>query len=112
LIAYYFKIVTPIAVFANMIIVPYATLLTIWGITLAILGLLVPWLAPILGASNELVILIFFKINYLLAAIPGACFRLPQIPLIVVLAYYSAVAFLFLGVPFLGVPFAKRWVLR
>ncbi|MCX5682035.1 MAG: ComEC/Rec2 family competence protein [Candidatus Omnitrophica bacterium] len=108
LIAYYFKIVTPIAVFANMIIVPYATLLTVWGISLAMIGLLVPGLAPILGASNELVILIFFKINYLLAAIPGAYFKLPQIPLIGVLLYYGVVLAGFSGIAL----FAQRRALR
>jgi len=91
LIAYYFKIVTPIAVFANMIVVPYATMIIISGLSLAIIGLLVPGLALILGASNEVLILIFFKINYLLAAIPGSYFKLPQIPLVSVLLYYVVV---------------------
>jgi len=51
-------------------------------------------------------ILLFFKINYLLAGIPGAYFNLPQIPLGAVLVYYAVLAFLFFAVPFAK----KRWV--
>lgn len=108
LIAYYFKIITPIAVLANMIIVPYATMIIIAGLSLASIGLLVPWLAPILGASNEFLILMFFKINYLLIAIPGAYFKLPQIPFISVLFYYGAIAVVFFGISFV----AKRRLVR
>ncbi|MFA6378993.1 MAG: ComEC/Rec2 family competence protein [Candidatus Omnitrophota bacterium] len=89
LIAYYFKIITPIAVLANMFVVPLATMIIIAGLSLASLGILVPHLAPILGASNEFLILLFFKINYLLVQIPGAYFKLPQIPFAVVLLYYG-----------------------
>lgn len=106
LIAHYFKIVTPLTVLANMIIVPYATIIIVSGLSLAVLGAFAPWLAPVLGASNEVLIFLFFKINYLLAGIPGAYFNLPQIPLGAVLVYYAVLAFLFFAVPFAK----KRWV--
>jgi competence protein ComEC len=108
LIAYYFKIVTPLSVFANMIVVPYATMIIVSGLSLALIGIFVPWLGPILGASNEALILVFFKINYLLAAIPGAYFKLPQIPLIGVLAYYGVVFLAYFGRSF----FIQRRAIR
>lgn len=88
LIAYYFKIITPVAVLANMVAVPLATMIIIAGFSLILIGGLVPSLAPILGASNEALILMFFKVNYLFIAIPGAYFKLPQIPLFAVCLYY------------------------
>jgi len=88
LIAYYFKIITPIAVLANMAAVPLATMIIIAGFSLILIGGLLPSLAPILGASNEFLILLFFKINYLFIVIPGAYFKLPQIPIFAVLLYY------------------------
>lgn len=112
LIAYYFKIVTPIAVFANMIVVPYATMIIVSGLALAFIGLIFPWLAPILGASNEILILVFFKINYLLVGIPGAYFKLPPISIVAVLVYYSVI-FLFLVAKLTNfAPYAKVFQMR
>lgn len=88
LIAYYFKIFSPITVLANMIVVPFMTIIVASGFSLVLIGMLVPSLAPIFAASNELFILILFKINSSLVAIPGAYFKLPSISLVYVLLYY------------------------
>jgi len=89
LIAYYFRVLSPITIIANMIIVPYMTIIVASGFTLALIGMLFSPLAPILGASCELFIIILFKINSLLIAIPGAYFELPRISFIYVLLYYA-----------------------
>lgn len=88
MIAYYFKVFTPITVLANMIIVPYSAVITVSGFSLTLIGTLVPSLVPIFASANELLILILFKINYFLAAIPGAYFKLPDVPFMFVLFYY------------------------
>lgn len=89
LIAYYFKTFTTITVLANMIIVPYSALITASGFTFALIGILIPSLAPILAATNELLILILFKIHAFLVIMPGAYFKLPEIPFVYVLFYYT-----------------------
>jgi competence protein ComEC len=89
LIAYYFRILSPITILANMIIVPYMTIIVASGFSLALIGILVPSLTPIFAASNELFILILFKINSSLIAIPGAYFKLPSISFVYVLLYYA-----------------------
>jgi len=89
LIAYYFRILSPITILANMIIVPYMTIIVASGFSLALIGILVPYLACIFAASNELFILILFKINSSLIAIPGAYFKLPEVPFMYVLLYYA-----------------------
>jgi len=89
LIAYYFKIITPITILANMIIVPYMSIIVASGFALGLIGVLAPFLAPIFAASCELSILILFKINSLLISIPGAYFKLPQISFVYVLFYYA-----------------------
>lgn len=89
LIAYYFKIITPITILANMIIVPYMSIIVASGFTLGLVGVLLPFLAPIFAASCELSILMLFKINSLLISIPGAYFKLPQISFVYVLLYYA-----------------------
>jgi len=88
LIAYYFGILSPITILANMIIVPYMTIIVASGFSLALIGILIPSLASIFAASNELFILILFKINSFLIGIPGAYFKLPSISFVYVLFYY------------------------
>jgi competence protein ComEC len=89
LIAYYFRVLSPITILANMIIVPYVTIIVASGFSLALIGILVPSLACIFAASNELFILILFKINSSLITIPGAYFKLPSISFVYVLLYYT-----------------------
>jgi len=89
LIAYYFGVLSPITILANMIIVPYMTIIVASGFSLALIGVLIPSLSPIFAASNELFILILFKINSFLIAIPGAYFKLPSISFAYVLLYYA-----------------------
>jgi competence protein ComEC len=88
LIAYYFGILSPITILANMIIVPYMTIIVASGFSLALIGMLFSPLAPIFAASSELFIIILFRINSLLIGIPGAYFKLPTIPFVYILLYY------------------------
>ena len=88
LIAYYFRVLSPVTILANMIIVPYMTIIVASGFSLALIGILFFPLAPILAASCELFIIILFKVNSLLIGIPGAYFKLPSIPFVYVLLYY------------------------
>jgi len=95
LIAYYFKTFTTITVLANMIIVPYSAIITASGFSFALIGILIPSLIPIFAASNELFILVLFKINAFLVVIPGAYFKLPSISFIYVLLYYTLLISIF-----------------
>lgn len=95
LIAYYFKTFTTITVLANMIIVPYSAVITTTGFSFALIGILIPPLAPILAASNELLILILFRIHYFLVGIPGAYFKLPNISFVYVVLYYILLVAIF-----------------
>ena len=89
LIAFYFKTFTTITVLANMIIVPYSAVITTTGFSFALIGILIPSLAAIFAVTNELLILILFKIHSFLVVIPGAYFKLPEIPFVYALLYYA-----------------------
>ncbi|MFZ2603057.1 MAG: ComEC/Rec2 family competence protein [Candidatus Omnitrophota bacterium] len=95
LIVYYFRTFTTITVLANMIIVPYSAVITTTGFSFALIGILIPSLAPIFAASNELLILILFKIHYFLVGIPGAYFKLPEIPFVYAILYYTLLILVF-----------------
>jgi competence protein ComEC len=72
LVAWYFKIFSPITVLANLVIVPLASLITLCGFSLAGAGLVFPALAPYLACSSEFLVLILISINSLFIQLPGA----------------------------------------
>jgi competence protein ComEC len=108
LIAYYFRTLTPITVLANMIIVPYSALITASGFSFALIGILVPSLTSIFAATNELLILILFKIHAFLVTIPGAYFKLPGISFLYVLLYYVLLISIFLLCNLVMVKYPKK----
>ncbi len=75
-IAYYFKIISPITVIANIFIVPLASLITLCGISLIIIGFVCPALAGVFSHSVELLVFFLLQINHFLIQIPGAYFYL------------------------------------
>lgn len=102
LIAYYFKTFTTISILANMIIVPYSAVITTTGFSFALIGIFISSLAPIFAVTNELLILILFKIHSFLITIPGAYFKLPEISFVYVLLYYALLISVF-KIPFFKV---------
>jgi len=77
IVAYYFKIFSPVTVLANIFIVPLATFITLAGFSLVFIALLAPALAPFFASSVELAIALLLRLNSLLLRLPGACFYLP-----------------------------------
>lgn len=77
LIAYYFKIISPITIIANLFIVPLASLITLSGLSMIILGAIYNPLAMPFAHTNEFLIALLVTINSLLLKIPGAYFYLP-----------------------------------
>ena len=75
-VAYYFKIFSPITVLANLFIVPLATLITLCGFSLLIMGLVLLYVTPLFAASCELLVTLLVYINAILIKIPGAYFYL------------------------------------
>ncbi|MDD4980227.1 MAG: ComEC/Rec2 family competence protein [Candidatus Omnitrophica bacterium] len=75
-IAYYFKIISPVTVLANIFIVPLASLVTLCGFSLIAAQLFCPFLAPYFAASTEFVVKLLLGTNSLLIRLPGAYFYL------------------------------------
>jgi len=76
-IAYYFRILAPITVLANIFIVPLATLITLCGFSLMLMGWVFPPLVPFFASTSELLVVSLIKINMFLARLPLAYFHLP-----------------------------------
>lgn len=76
LIAYHFRIISPVTVLANIFIVPLASLITLCGFSLIIMEYICPILAPCFASSCQLFTALLLNINALLVKLPGASFYL------------------------------------
>lgn len=75
LIAINFRMISPITVFANIIIVPLATLITLNGACLLIVSLIFAPLSVYLAASCQFLVFLLVYLNNILIKIPGAYFK-------------------------------------
>lgn len=73
IIAYYFRIFSPIAIPANVFIVPLAALITLSGFSMVFFSLIAPPLAPFFAYTVELMAIFLVKISGFLLQFPYAC---------------------------------------
>ncbi len=76
-IAYYFRIVSPVSVCANLIIVPFTSLIITLGFSLGISALVFPLLAPSIAITTNYALGALFTITHWLSSVPFAYFYLP-----------------------------------
>ncbi|HQJ15135.1 MAG TPA: ComEC/Rec2 family competence protein [Candidatus Omnitrophota bacterium] len=76
-IAYYFRIISPVTVIANILIPAIASLITLCGAGLVIFGFLCPYAAISFASVSEFLILLMLRFNTLLINIPGAYWSFP-----------------------------------
>ncbi len=87
-VVYYFSILSPITVLANLFIVPLSSLVVVLGFCLVCTGLVFPALAYIFSTSTKLCLDLLVAGVYLFSKLPAAYFYLKPIPFWVVLGYY------------------------
>lgn len=73
IIAFNFKIISLVTVFANIFIVPLATLITLCGFSLVFLSLIYPPFAYLASSTSEFAIAVLIKLNLLMAKLPFSC---------------------------------------
>ncbi len=71
IIAYHFKSISPITVLANIVIVPLASLITLSGFALEITGWALPALAPYIGKSIDVLVILLIRANEIFLQVPG-----------------------------------------
>lgn len=76
LIAYYFGIISPVTVLANIFIVPLASLITLCGFSLLLIEFICPVLAPFFAYSGEFIVTLLLNVNAFLIKLPCAYFYL------------------------------------
>ncbi len=98
LIAFYFEIITPITMVANLIIVPLVSILVALGVGLLLTSHLIPFLAHAFASCIELLLAAMIGITWILSKIPGAYFYLRHVGWNQVVIYY-----------FILIPFLEGW---
>jgi competence protein ComEC len=89
LIAYYFHIVTPIGILANLIIVPLSGAVVTLGMGLLLTGSVVPSIAFAFAHCLKVVLNIMVAAIFLFVQIPGAFFRFKVFPVWAGIVYYG-----------------------
>ena len=77
-IAYYFRIISPVTLLANLIIVPYTSLVIILGFVLSLSAIVCPILTVPIAATTNFALGLLFKITFGLSRLPFAYFYLPE----------------------------------
>ena len=96
LIAYYFDIVTPVTILANLVIIPLISLIVALG--LGLLGVCgIPFLATAFASCLHVMLNLTVAFIYVFSLIPGAYFYLKNVSFWYTLSYYI----LFVGILFL-----------
>ncbi len=88
MIAYYFEFVTPVAILANLAVIPLASLIVILGIGLLLTGLVLPGVTFLLADCIRVLLALMVKVVFWCVQIPGAYFRVASFPAWVMMVYY------------------------
>lgn len=88
LILYYFNIVTPISLIANLLAVPLSFLITAASVPFIIFGFMMPPAGKVFAASTWFLCELLFSANGIFAKMPLGHFYLPAPPAILVILYY------------------------
>lgn len=89
LIAYSFHIVSPVAIVANLFLLPLVSLVLSAGLVLLVFGALIPFAAPAVAMSVKLLLSTMAGVTFLFSLIPGGYFAVPPLPLWSVYFYYT-----------------------
>lgn len=88
MVAYYFELVTPVAILANLVVIPLASLIVILGVGLLLTGLALPGVTFLFADSIRVLLALMVKVVFWCVQIPGAYFRVASFPAWVMIVYY------------------------
>ncbi len=94
LVAYYFEIITPVTILANLVIVPVVSFLTALGLGLMLVGLLCPTVLFCFVPLIKVFLNVLIASAYFFSLVPGAFFFIKNVSLWQVGAYYLLIVLL------------------
>jgi competence protein ComEC len=97
LIAYYFQIVTPVAILANLPVIPLVGIVTAIGGGLLITGFLIPFAAPLFAVCAKVTLNLMALILYWFSLIPYGSFFVSEVSFLQLFSYYALVIGAYIG---------------
>jgi len=89
LVAWYYNLVSPVSILANLVAVPLVGVIMFLGFTAAVLGLVWPPLAALVNVTDEAVLNLFMGTVSFFQKLPGAVFYIPTPPLVLAVLWYG-----------------------
>ncbi len=89
LIAYYFKIITPVTIIANLIIIPLVVGVVALGLSMLVSGLIIPNIVFLFAMCLKVVLNLMAVVIYFLTYLPFSFIRLTRVPFRAVFVYYG-----------------------
>ncbi|MCG2704107.1 MAG: ComEC family competence protein [Candidatus Omnitrophica bacterium] len=99
--AYHFSIITPVAVIANMAVIPLLFVVVVSAVLFLAGTMISPLLAAALALNCEFFVNLVYKINAVFFRLPGAYYYVPGFKFAYAAAYYCAVIIVIAGGNFL-----------
>jgi len=96
IIAYYFNIVTPITIFANLVAVPFCFILVSLGISAIFINVLFPSFSVIFYEVIWLADKVMISILEFLSVIPCAFIQVKDFPIFLIFVYYTMLTVIFM----------------
>jgi competence protein ComEC len=96
LIAYYFQIVTPIAILANLPVIPLVGVVTAIGGGLILFGVMFPLIAPLFAVCAKVTLNLMVLILYWFSLIPGGNINISSLTFVQLMFYYVTVVILYI----------------
>ncbi|NTV29349.1 MAG: ComEC family competence protein [Candidatus Omnitrophica bacterium] len=92
LVAYYFGMVTPVGLLANLPVVPLTGLVTALGAAILLSAFILPPFAVCLGACLKVALNLMVWLLWLCSLVPGGAGRVGTVPVVIVAIYYAVLA--------------------
>lgn len=109
LIAYYFHLITPASLLANLVVVPLSSAALACNVASLALGAWLPWAADLFNHSAWLFMVLMIQVSQWAARMPGGCFYIASPPAIAFVFYYACLVAFLSG--WLLHPQLRRWVI-
>lgn len=96
LIARWFNLVSPVALLANLVVIPVSTLVLLAGCLSVLCGLFLPWLGEVFNFSNVVLVSFLLWITDVMARIPFGHFYVVSPPVWALFVWFGTMAIWFL----------------
>jgi competence protein ComEC len=101
LIGYYFQVITPVSIFANIPIIPFVSILFMLGVILILTGLFLPTFAYLCAACIKVVLFGLMMIVEVFSRTPFGFFYIREVTIQAIIIYYVVLGIVFLRLSYI-----------